>query len=459
MKLAVKKCAIFLLILVIVVGVSACDGKPDIYVPDFDPDTYEPNVEGRIKFTYSLAENNEAQTMSADSFVEAFMDKYSNVTVDKDYTGNIPAKISSGSIGDVFFFNEVSAYDYAVTQNALMPLSAYLTPFKIDIGDVYKGIYQLGMINGELYYVSRDYNHMMFVYNKSAVIEANLTNEIKADWTWEQFQNYVVQLTKKNDDGTVSQVGAKMDLGYSPIYTTFLEAYVDSEYWCDTEEKKITFIDPNGLVLQGIREALALARDGYIHAGTVPDSMASSYANLNDHNYVFSATVYPSIHNIGQKYDTAGIQWDFINFPNFEHPSIGCGSSGLGVYNRTSNPDTAAALALFLYTPEGQEGMHGQRGGSVPLLESMKDSTSWRYPNDEEWKDKNWDAFVYNALEASTVGQVACRMPNAVATLLDTTFKTVIKNALNNEASLDSGLAQLETQCNQLWERIAAASE
>src|SRR5690554_1888270 len=123
MKHAIKTGAIVFLILTMLVSFAACK-KNEIQDGDVDPD-YKPNVVGEITFTMQV--NNEEEKLSPDAFIRAFEKMYPDATVNRDYNvGNLEARIASGDIGDVFHFAEESTYTHAVTNQALMPLDAYL---------------------------------------------------------------------------------------------------------------------------------------------------------------------------------------------------------------------------------------------------------------------------------------------------------------------------------------------
>ena len=106
-----------------------------------------------MKFTCSISTLTEED--AANAFIEAFESKYPGVSVTKDYNpGNVPARIASGEIGDVFHFTEEETYNYAVTQKALLPLNQYIKPLGIDTSTVYTGVYALGQVEGQLIWYS-----------------------------------------------------------------------------------------------------------------------------------------------------------------------------------------------------------------------------------------------------------------------------------------------------------------
>ncbi|HBV51054.1 MAG TPA: hypothetical protein DEF06_02100, partial [Clostridiales bacterium] len=376
MKKYLKSASVLLLILVMTFTMVACKKPPMVTQEDIDWAVEEGEAEGEITFTYSPAATSADYKQAADKFVTAFEQKYTNVTVERDYTATSDNRIASADIGDVFYFAETQTYKYAVQDSALLPLDGFMTKFGINQSDVYSGIYALGLVNGRLYFVPRDYNQIVLIYNKSAITEAGLSSEIKPEWTWEEFQSICEQLYDPEGD----YYPLNLNLTYSPVYVPFFEAYASRDAWCNTTDKRITFIDENGDILRAIGEALDMARKYYVMIPSVNESAE----DIVGREYIFKTDVYPTIQGVGKQFDNRNIDWDIINMPLFQNPSFGCGASGVGVFARTQNVTAAAALALFFLTPEGQRAFNSGTGGSVPLLKSLDDEgyDAWKYPDD-----------------------------------------------------------------------------
>ena len=438
-KITIKVLALILAV-VGVIALVGCNKAPEqTGVVTKPPEGGELEVKGSIKFSYSGG-STEDNKQAANAFIEAFQKQYPKVTVQRDYSASDPnTRISSGDIGDVFYFAEVSAYNYAVTQHALMPLEYYMEVLDIDRGDVYSGIYDAGMINNHLYYIARDFNQLLFIYNADAISSKSLTSRVIPEWTWHEFLQLCEEIT--DDD----YYGATLNMPYAPQFIPFLEAYEGRGKWFSLKDKKIDIT--SGDTLKAIQEALDACQQGYI------DLMIGG--DFGGKESVFKYLVYPSINAEAKVYDQKAVKWDLINLPLFEHPAFGAGSSGWGVFNRTSNPNAAAAFALYFYTQEGQRAFNGQTGGSVPLLASLKEDDFWKHPNDE-WSDKNWDACVYKAEDYATVGQFNCLLPPEIADIFSSSnLSTALTRALNGQASLVDGMAALEQKANEKWKTIS----
>lgn len=438
MKRVIMKSLALLLAIMTVCGLAACgtnekqDGVLD----------HEPVVSGTIKFSYEAS--TESKKNAANAYIDAFVAKYPNAKVERDYDYTVTqaeTRLSSGQIGDVFYFAESKAYDYAITHEALMPLEYYIEAFDINVGDIYSGIYSAGMIGNHYYYVARDFNQMIMIYNKDQVVTKGLTGSVQDGWTWDSFLNICQQLT---DD---SYYGASIQLAYAPTFIPLLTAYTGTQ-WFDTTNHTVDLT--SGDTLKAIEELLTAYANGYINLGLAGGDLTK----FEGKEPVFRQNVYPHVEGIGQEYDNNLIEWDMIHLPLTENPAFGCGSSGVGVYNGTQNPDTAAAFALFFYTQEGQEAFNGQDGGSVPVLASLKDADFWRHA-DDDWKDKNWDAHIYQANDYAVIGQFKCVLPSTVADVFEKNLSSYLVDVVNNSMSLADAMTELQNMANAEWESIS----
>ena len=448
MKKYFKTAVVLLLIFITTFSMVACKKPPMVDIDKVEDDLKNgAKPEGEITFTYSPAATSADYKQAADKFVGEFEKKYTDVKVTRDYTVTTDNRIATADIGDVFYFAEVQTYKYAVKDKALLPLDTFIEHFEIDTSDIYAGIYGLGLVNGRLYFVPRDYNQIALIYNKSAITENGLTADVKPEWSWENF----LEICRTITEGSDGYYGAKVNLTYSPVYVPFFEAYKNRNAWCNTTEKKITFIDDDNSILKAIGDALEAAKKGFININTVNDSQVTGEA-------VFSTIVYPQVQAEGKKYDQLQVDWDVINMPLFQNPSFGCGASGVGVFSRTQNPTAAAALSLFFFDSEGQKAFNSGTGGSVPILKSLDQSgyNAWKYPDDEAWSTKNWDAFVYLADTASTTGQVNCRMPIEVADAIEEDIAGIFKKDIAGTQSYTDGFRALENKCNEIWGKLTS---
>lgn len=465
-----KKTVKMVLVLALVFVLTACFfgcGKTVQNTGEL-PTGYVPEPAGKLKLQYCIATTDQDKT-SVNDWVKAFKAKYPDVKVDTEFSAGAKAfntaQISAKSVGDVFFFWETDVYDYAVNQKILMKLDHYLEPYNIDMNSVFSAIYNIGVVEGKLYMVERDYNHIALMYNRDAIVEQGLEDPIKLEregtWDWDTFKSYCKDLTF--DDGEEKQqVGAKLRLGYAPLYMAWLEGWGGK--WYDTVHKKTFFRDDEN-VLKAVNEMVDFVKSNTVCYYNVDGNEAitetQSQRAFSGVTPVFYDTEYPNFAKGGMSYDEQGIDWDVVSMPAFPTHKVGVGCTGYGVYNGTKNPDAAAALCLSLYTEEGQRAYNGQSGGSVPNVKALAESDFWRVGWEDKTEDddpsdpdkKNFNAWI-SFPEADTYGRVECVVPPQIAEIVVKAMNDIIPNVVNGQITAADALQQLQTQCNQKWDTI-----
>lgn len=470
MKKRVK--IIFTFLLAFLLAFTAFGCKPDQVASGELDEGYKPVVEGKIKLAYYIA-STEADKRSVRDWVATFEKKYPDCDVQQELStvgkDQIAAQIAAKTIGDVFFLWETDVYNYAVNQNALMQLDSYVEAYGIDTSNVFSSIYDMGVVNGKLYMVMRDYNHIVLTYNRTAINSIGLDDPVELDkagnWTWDTFKNYCAQLTTSADADT-PMVGASLRLGYAPVYIPFLEGFGGE--WYDTVNKKVKFISDER-VLQGVNEMVDFVKTNTVKYNPVSvDNLSAKLINesASQTNYngydatsqiVFQDTEFPNFARLGNSYENAGLEWDVVSFPALPTHKVGTGCTGFAVFNKTKNPDAAAALCLSLYTEEGQRAYNGQEGGSVPNVRSLADDTFWRVPFTDSTLDsengKYYTAFI-SYPDADTYAQVECVLPPDIAVVVKKYMINVVPDAVNGTKDVSTTLGELEAEANGLWETI-----
>ena len=88
----------------------------------------------------------------------------------------------------------------------------------------------------------------------------------------------------------------------------------------------------------------------------------------------------------------------------------------------------------------------------MPIINSIQNTDVWKYPDEADWMDKNWDAFIYQEQSSEyIIGQVVCRLPYLIASQIEDTMPKIISNVMNGNAALYDEFVRLETYCNELW--------
>ncbi|MBP5632158.1 MAG: extracellular solute-binding protein [Clostridia bacterium] len=442
---------VFLLVILVIAAVFSCVScrKQEIQYGIVEKG-YSPEIKGTVKISAFNSAGEEGKT-SIRAFASAFENKYPGTKVNVDISitdqNSTATRISSGDIGDVFFFWEEDTYSYAISNNALMNLTQYLEPLGIDIGNIYSGTMDLGRVNGNIYMVARDHTHTMLFYNRDALVSAGLSDPPKG-WTWDDFKNYCERLTIVGDDGKYEQVGAKIDFSYGPGIIPVLQGWGGK--WFDTINKHIDLTSEN--VVKGVGELIGLMEQGYLIPTGGTNEINAKYSNVinNRMRTIFTDSVFPELANRCKEYESYDVDWNVCDWFAYPVHSVGAGATGFGVYNRTKNPDTAAALALFFYTEDGQIAYNGQIGGSVPNVRSLALDEFWRVGGNE---NTNYDAFV-SYPDCDVVGKFECLVPPEIASILKSQIPNVFSNHFSGRANYRDTLAKIEEQCNQKWKVI-----
>lgn len=441
MKSAFKTAAVVFMMMAVVVGFTACGGYN---IPHHTPHQYQIAVEGNV--TLSVKATTQKEMLSYHAFIKEFENTCPEASVSLDTLGgDLDARIASGDIGDVFVFN-ADRLSHLVETRTLIKLNLYASHLGFDFSNIYSAAYDAGTYSGGLYMVSVDYARLSLVANKDALSEEGLDLPSN-DWTWREFrEDYAQKLVKINEDGAYSQVPMFLDLNWDLVYIAFMEGWGGK--WYDTVNRKISLLSDED-VLSGITEMFEAADEGYLYP---TGKITSDYDGLEKSDYVFHQMLYSNLKDYGEEYDGLGVDWDIASFPLLPTPKVGTYITGAGVYCRTKRPDTAAVLALFFNTEEGQKAFHGEKGGGVPVFKTFEKSDFWR-KRESSWEGKNMDAFICYP-EYDTVGHLSAKVPEGVADLIKTPWSLMLEQYFNGTKHFMDWLDEIEREASEYWQKL-----
>jgi ABC-type glycerol-3-phosphate transport system substrate-binding protein len=455
----ILRAAVLVLSVVLSVGVLGCAKRP-VQSGDVDQSktVADLDIRGTITFTVNNESGTEAESMAPKGVVNAFMREYPNAKViyEEASRSSYPTRISAGDIGDVFWCDSNDTSNYHNNHNALMPLDSYIKPMNIDMGNVYSGAIDAGKIDGRLYMVPRKIGISVLVYNCDMIEAAGIDFDNTIAYEWEDFKTICRQLTVE-ENGLILQCGASMKIGWSPIWQMFMRGYGGK--WIDNIAHKVSITD-SFEVMQGLQEMINGVMEGWLYPedvmGNISGSVKDKFQKIPDGDSNVSKACFKTFNNMtwltryGKNYDSLNIKWDFCPFPAFPTHNVSTDATGYVVYNRTANPDTAAAFALFFLTEAGQYAYHSQTGSSVPLLKQYAEDTFWYGPG-TEWQDKNYKVFV-TYTECTQPCFVSTQAPLEIADVFsDANMKTTIGNVLSGRIDLESAFNSLQTKANEKW--------
>ncbi|MBO5076024.1 MAG: extracellular solute-binding protein [Clostridia bacterium] len=443
-------------------GAAACQKAP-VQTGEVDQEltVEELDIRGSILFTVDNSDATDEMMAGVNAVATAFMQDFPNVRVHVEGASRttFANRISSGDIGDVFWCDENDVCNYHFNHHALMPLDSYLKPLNIDMGDVYTGALECGKYDGRLYMVPRNIGLATLMYNAD-ILKAegiDFDNSIATDW--ETFKEYCRQVTQISQDGVVEQAGFSIRLWWDVIWQMFFRAYGGE--WVDQKNHRITITD-SAEVMRGIQEMYDGVMEGWLFplGQTFSGNMAHKFSKIpnSDDNFTRVAFLdcvsFTYLDAYGKMYDQADVEWDFCPFPAFENHTVSAGATGYVVFNRTANPNAAAALALYFLTDHGQRAYHSQLGGDVPLLRSLAEDDFWK-DKSSQWADKNYAAFV-SYTDNTRPATVIVQCPFEVRDILSNEKMTALwNNILSGKVDLQTGFEKMQQQANEKWSLIA----
>ncbi|MBR0158129.1 MAG: carbohydrate ABC transporter substrate-binding protein [Clostridia bacterium] len=450
------------LVCMLLPAVFGC-GPQTVHTGDVDQSLTEEDLEisGRVKLTVDNGSGTDEEAMALRAVISAFEQRYqkTHVIYEESSRGTFPARISSGDIGDVFWVDENDLSNYQRNHNALMPLDSYIKPLNIDMGNVYIGAVDCGRSEGRLYMVPRNLGESVMTFNKDMLKEAGIDYDGKEALDWETFKDYCRRMTVM-ENGKYVQVGAAMRVWWTVIWQMFFRGFGGE--WIDNKSHRVTITDSTE-VMTGINELIGAIREGWLY----PEDVAS---RLKGEAYDIRSRIPDSISNVayacfktfidlsglgtyGKTYDMMGIDWDFCPFPALPTHNISTGATGYVVFNRTNNPNAAAAFALFFLTEAGQRAYHSQSGGGVPLLRSLVNEDFWMGPG-TAWTDKNFSAFVMYP-DCTRPATVIVQAPAEIAEIFSNdNMIDLFVRILNGQVDIQTAFTSIQTKANETWSTI-----
>ena len=313
-----------------------------------------------------------------------------------------------------------------------------------------------------IYFAPRDYNKPVIVCNTDLFNSAGIAlPEVNEGWTLQEFTEFcqtVANTIKTSKHPLVNGAEAiYFNLGWEPIYTTFMNAYgadpvVDSTgHFNLHSEKNCEFLDYmyNNFAKY---EKLMCYREESFNDGTcfmrmeVRSAIIENIAKVKDP-------------------DTGEAYIDFLPMPSDATThSIGAGCSGYGIIaNQAKNVQvcngeekTVEELAWdfikYTISTQGQNDA-GKSGGSVPVLKELENSGAWRQFHPEF----NHDAFISgNELRLTTFNifnpSSSCR--TSLRASISSIFSKTMDKSLGSAEQRNNWMPGIRDQFDSLGQRF-----
>jgi multiple sugar transport system substrate-binding protein len=184
------------------------------------------------------------------------------------YGDRLTTSFSSGEGYDIFASGEGDYYKW-VDKSLARPLDDLIAADETWVNEMAQSIYDMGNINGQQYYLTRDYNPLCLWYNKS-VFDKNGVAYPTDDWTWDDLVAAAEKLTIKNADGTYESFGFN-----AQSWTYAVLTYLQSQ--------GIEILSPDGTTVDGYINSpeVAAAMEKYVAMSVGEVRISPSAADLD----------------------------------------------------------------------------------------------------------------------------------------------------------------------------------
>jgi len=196
----------------LILGLAACAPARPAAQPAGTPAAEAPAVaEQPVTIRASMWESAEALE-PYNKAKEAFEKKYPNIkvqleSVPQDYGTKLLTQIAAATAPDVFQVGDGDVAKY-VSKGAIEDLGSYMAADKLDPSLFFEGVYNVGVVNGKTYLLTKDFSPLVLYYNKDMFKAANVP-EPKEGWTWSDFLDAAKKLTVRDGD-KVTQWGVQL---------------------------------------------------------------------------------------------------------------------------------------------------------------------------------------------------------------------------------------------------------
>lgn len=194
--------------------------------------------ESRFRFLWWGGENRAKRTLQA---VDIYKSQNSGIAIDPesmgwdDYWPRLATQVAGGNPPDVVQMDYQYIFEYA-RRGALAPLDEF-RPDPLDIADFGETTLGAGTVDGKLCGVTFGVNSDCFIYDK-AVLEKLKLPEPSLTWTWKEYADVAVEITKGSSEGFYgsNDPGAGSRLTQTWMRQRGKELYGDKKLGCSEED-------------------------------------------------------------------------------------------------------------------------------------------------------------------------------------------------------------------------------
>ncbi|MCL5999856.1 MAG: sugar ABC transporter substrate-binding protein [Chloroflexi bacterium] len=143
---------------------------------------------------------------------EAFEKQYPNIkvqleSVPQEYGTKLLTQMAAGTAPDVFQLGDGDVAKY-VQRGVVEDLEPFMAADKLDKNIFFEGVFNVGVVNGKTYLLTKDFSPLVLYYNKDMFQTAGVEPP-QEGWTWSDFVEIARKLTVREGD-KVTQWGVQL---------------------------------------------------------------------------------------------------------------------------------------------------------------------------------------------------------------------------------------------------------
>lgn len=405
-----KKIAAFVLSLASVFSFVACGGNGGKGDGQVDDIKIANDYKGSLSISYLPGD--QAEYVILNSVVTEFKKEYPNIKVSmralsgSDYLQAVAQMAPAGNIGDVIFCTDENLQMMA-KRNYFENLSPYLEQEKIAFDDtLYNSqVMDMAKIDGSYYMMPRENTQVVISVNKTmfeevqAVLNADEdpTNDITMpdnEWTLDdayEICGKIQPYLNEHKPNSLQRYAISFTHTWAPIFNAVIKANGGK------------LVEDNKLLIDETTQTAFDELKRFYDAGYAPISNSVMFTTQEVMFAVTTATHHTKNANM-KKSNGDAVEIDYLPFPKTGEEGaayIPAGTSGYGMFSRSSHKREAFAFLMFMMSDKGQTALC-ESGNIIPVMnkycseETLK--TAWaktQMVNGTEVSLNN-EAFVYN---------------------------------------------------------------
>lgn len=373
--------------------------------------------------------------------ITAFEDENPHITVNHlgtnffDYWTKLNTAIA-GQVAPDLAMNDSSTVASRAVNDILVPLNQYIEADDFDTSIYYPVLMDAMEYEGDYYGIANDTDVRVLYWNKDHFKEAGLDPDTPPA-NWEELIEFTELLTKRNDDGSIQQMGFTPDMWLSNIQVHTLAWTNGGEFW--DKDLNPTFMEPENL------EAVEFIKHFQDFYGVESMSAFRSEAGVMDHGPFVDGRL-SMVMDVGNLTRTIMREKPDMNYGVATLPHAGepvTYSAGFNyeiIDNGDENKARAAWDFLKYITSEDVQKRFVEETGSLSSNRLAAEA-------DEFMEDENWAAIVAQMEHARFIEFIP-EHPNWNGSLV-TVQEAVLSDGIPVEEAMQEAQEQAEQAVNQ----------